>query len=38
MVPREKKIAVLSEALRPAPKAAIVDSQVPLPKNPMGLP
>ena len=33
-LPREKQLCVLSEALRVAHKAIIVDASVPLPKNP----
>ena len=36
-LPREKQLCVLSEALRVAHKAIIVDASVPLPKNPSGL-
>ena len=36
-VPRENQITVLNEALRVAQKVVIVDSQVPLPRNPHGI-
>jgi ubiquinone/menaquinone biosynthesis C-methylase UbiE len=36
-LPKEKQLLVLSEALRIADKAIIVDASVPLPKNPSGL-
>jgi ubiquinone/menaquinone biosynthesis C-methylase UbiE len=36
-LPRERQVLILSEALRVADKAIIVDARAPLPKNPSGL-
>ncbi len=36
-LPRERQVLVLTEALRVADKAIIIDARAPLPKNPSGL-